>query len=69
MGNGDKELADQIQKIQQRLDDYYTSGEQVLWLTRPHPQLEGISALQAIENGDSQAVHTILDRLDACAYL
>lgn len=65
----EKVLVDRIQKIMKRLDEYYSPAEQVLWLTRDHPQLEGLSALEAIENGDDQWVHTILDRLDACAYL
>lgn len=55
--------------IVSRLGDYYSDGEIRLWLYAAHPQLEGRRAIDLIMSGDSDQLISILDRLDADAYL
>ena len=54
--------------IRQRLADFYTEAELDLWIYRPHPQLDGVSPATAVDSGDAEAVHRIIDRLDEGAY-
>jgi len=55
--------------IGDRLMGYYNAREIVDWLGAPHPQLGGETALSVIEQGRSEDVHEIIDRLDAANYL
>jgi uncharacterized protein (DUF2384 family) len=55
--------------IVSRLDAYYTPQEVRLWLYAPHPQLEGRRAIDSIVESRAEEVISILDRLDAEAYL
>ena len=52
-----------------RFEEYYSSGEIRTWLYAPHPQLEGKRAIDVINQGHTEVVIAILDRLDAEAYL
>jgi transcriptional regulator with XRE-family HTH domain len=52
-----------------RLTDYYSAEEIRVWLYAPHPQLEGRRAIDLITEGQTEAVISILDRLDAEVYL
>ncbi len=52
-----------------RLRDYYTSEEIRMWLFARHPQLGGERALDLINDGRSEEVLGVLDRLDSGAYL
>ena len=52
-----------------RLDAYYTPAEVRLWLYAPHPQLGGQRAIDCILHDRADEVLSILDRLDADAYL
>jgi uncharacterized protein (DUF2384 family) len=55
--------------IRARLAEYYDDAEIERWLASLHPQLEGRSALDVMKAEGSAAVHAILDRLDADAYI
>lgn len=55
--------------IRQRLADFYTEAELDLWIYRVHPQLDGRTPAGAVDAGDAEDVHRIIDRLDEGAYL
>jgi hypothetical protein len=52
-----------------RLQEYYTADEIRIWLYARHPQLEGERAIDLINQGQSERVLNVLDRLDAEVYL
>lgn len=52
-----------------RLQDYYTADEIRTWLFARHPQLGGERAIDLINEGRSEEVLNILERLDSGAYL
>ena len=52
-----------------RLRDYYTSEEIRMWLYARHPQLGGERAIDLINDGRSEDVLGVLERLDSGAYL
>jgi hypothetical protein len=52
-----------------RLKEYYSAPEIRSWLYAMHPQLEGKRAIDLINEGRSEDVVAILDRLDSEAYL
>jgi transcriptional regulator with XRE-family HTH domain len=52
-----------------RLRDYYAADEIRMWLFARHPQLNGQRAIDLINEGRSEEVLSILDRLDSGAYL
>lgn len=52
-----------------RLSDYYSPGEIRTWLYARHPQLNGERAMDLINDGRSEDVLLILERLDSGAYL
>jgi transcriptional regulator with XRE-family HTH domain len=52
-----------------RLQEYYSADEVRLWLFARHPQLDGQRAIDLINDGRSEEVLGVLDRLDAEAYL
>lgn len=52
-----------------RLGDYYTAKEIRIWLYARHPQLGGERAVDVINEGRSEEVLGILERLDSGAHL
>lgn len=52
-----------------RLSEYYSAEETRAWLYAIHPQLDGERAIDLIHQDRSEEVLTILDRLDADAYI
>lgn len=52
-----------------RLRDYYASAEIRLWLFARHPQLGGERPIDVINDGRSEEVLDVLERLDSGAYL
>ncbi|MBI4922359.1 MAG: DUF2384 domain-containing protein [Devosia nanyangense] len=52
-----------------RLGEYYSADDIRLWLFARHPQLDGRRAIDLINEGKSEEVLGILERLDAEAYL
>ena len=52
-----------------RLSEYYSQEEVRAWLYARHPQLEGRRAIDLIQDERTEEVISILDRLDADAYL
>lgn len=62
--------ADQfISEIQALLSGYYTPSEADTWWGAPHPQFDGKSALDMVEQGRGQDVVDALRRLDDAGYL
>ena len=55
--------------IRQRLAEYYTEAEIDLWIRRPHPQLGGRPPARAVDAGEAEAVHAIIDRMDEGGFL
>lgn len=58
-----------LKYITQRLSEYYESDEIRLWLNSPHPQLEGMRAIDLIHDEKAVEVLEIIGRLDGDAYL
>jgi uncharacterized protein (DUF2384 family) len=52
-----------------RLRDYYTRDEVRVWLFARHPQLGGERAIDLINEGKSEDVLDVLERLDSGAFL
>lgn len=55
--------------VRQRLRDFYTDAELMLWIHAPHPQLEGRTPAQVMLAGGAGEVHAILDRMADGAHL
>lgn len=52
-----------------RLYEFYSTEEVDAWLEEPHPQLDGVPAIEAIRRGRAEDVHQIIDGLEALPYL
>lgn len=52
-----------------RLSEYYEPTDIRLWLYAPHPQLDGVRAIDLLNQNRSADVLRLLDRLDAEVYL
>ena len=52
-----------------RLEEFYSPDEIRIWLYARHPQLDGERAIDLINQGRSEQILRILDRLDAEVYL
>jgi hypothetical protein len=52
-----------------RLQEYYSADEIRIWLYARHPQLDGERAIDVINQGGSERILHVLDRLDAEVYL
>jgi hypothetical protein len=52
-----------------RLQEFYSADEIRLWLYARHPQLEGERAIDLINQGKSERVLNVVDRLEAEVYL
>ena len=52
-----------------RLSEFYSRNEVRAWLYARHPQLSGLRAIDLIRDERNEDVISILDRLDADAYL
>lgn len=65
----DSEARAAADRIVARLGEYLTPAEAMIWLSRPHAQLEGEKPIDVLEAGQFERVQAILDRLDAGAYL
>lgn len=52
-----------------RLQEYYSADEIRIWLYARHPQLDGARAIDLINQGESERVLNVLERLDAEVYL
>lgn len=50
--------------IGERLHEFYTEDEAELWLMRPHPLLDGATAVQMIAQGREDRVHAAIDALE-----
>jgi hypothetical protein len=62
-------LLSDLHYIVGRLREYYSADEIRVWLHAMHPQLEGRRAIDLINEGQTEAVLAILDRLDSESYL
>lgn len=56
-------------EIGRKLDAFYSVEESTKWMDSPHPQLNGMSASDAIKAGRAEEVLAILQRLDDSVYL
>jgi transcriptional regulator with XRE-family HTH domain len=52
-----------------RLQEFYSADEIRTWLYARHPQLGGARAIDLINQGKSESVLQVLERLDAEVYL
>jgi hypothetical protein len=59
-------FADAIRTLEQH---WYDDAELARWIVAPHPQFEGLSALQMLAAGRKDAVLAVVQRLDDGAYL
>jgi uncharacterized protein len=59
----------ELEKIEERLKEYYTEYETQMWLDLPHPQLDNKTARETIMNDGSDKVNAILDRLDSDVHI
>ena len=60
---------DDLNRLMVRLSQLYTPHEAFTWMHGPHPQLDGLSPMEAVKQGRRNDVDAILDRLDAGVYL
>lgn len=58
-----------LRYVVDRLSDFYTADEARLWLHSRHPLLGGERAIDLINAGRTEEVLTVIERLDAGAYL
>lgn len=58
-----------LSHVTMRLGGYYAPEEARAWLHTPHPQLGGERPVDLVQEGRTEEVTAILDRLDADAYL
>ena len=59
----------ELDRLMARLTELYTPHEYFHWMHSPHPQLNGMEPIKALEQGRIGDLHAILDRLDSGAYL
>jgi hypothetical protein len=59
-------FADALKLLEQH---YYTDDELAQWLIAPHPQFEGLTALQMLSAGRKAEVLAVVQRLDDGVYL
>ena len=52
-----------------RLSDFYTPDETRLWLHARHPLLNGERAIDRINEGRTEEVLAVIERLDSGAYI
>lgn len=62
-------LLSDLHYVVMRLEEYYSAAEIRTWLYAPHPQLAGRCAIDVIHEGGAETVLSILDRLDAGAFV
>lgn len=62
-------LAGEIDRIRQRLADWYTPDEVEMWLTSPQPLLDGAVAADLIAAGEVAKVDHLIDQLESGVYL
>ena len=58
-----------LRYVVERLSDFYSADETRLWLHSRHPLLNGERAIDLINNGRTEEVLAVIERLDAGAYL
>lgn len=51
--------------VRQRLADHKSPIEAETWLDRPHAALRDRTPLSVIQGGEAEAVHHLIDRMDA----
>ena len=73
-GNGVPSLRTQtviaeLRYVVDRLSDYYTPDETRLWLHARHPLLNGQRAIDLINEGRTEEVLAVIERLDSGAYI
>jgi transcriptional regulator with XRE-family HTH domain len=73
-GNGVPSLRTQtviaeLRYVVDRLSDFYTPDETRLWLHARHPLLRGERAIDLINEGRTEEVLAVIERLDSGAYI
>jgi transcriptional regulator with XRE-family HTH domain len=73
-GNGGPSLRKQtviaeLRYVVDRLSDFYAPDETRLWLHARHPLLRGARAIDLINEGRTEEVLAVIERLDAGAYI
>lgn len=59
----------ELRYVVDRLSDLYTSDEIRLWLHSRHPLLNGERAIDLINNGRTEEVLAVIERLEAGAFI
>ncbi|MBW7835862.1 MAG: DUF2384 domain-containing protein [Sphingomonadales bacterium] len=59
----------ELRWVAERLSDFYEPDEARLWLQLPHPQLSGERPIDLINQGRTNEVLEIIERLDSGVYL
>lgn len=62
----DTPFADALRILEEH---YYTPAELAQWLTSPHVQLGGRTAIQALAEGDAPLILASIQRMDEGVYL
>lgn len=58
-----------LRYVVERLSDLYDPDETRLWLHTPHPMLDHRRAVDLIHEGSTEEVLSVIDRLEAGAYV
>jgi len=59
----------ELRYVVDRLSDFYTPDETRLWLHARHPLLNGDRAIDLINEGRTEEVLAVIERLDSSAYI
>ena len=59
----------ELRYVVDRLSDFYTPDETRLWLHARHPLLNGERAIDRINEGRTEEVLAVIERLDSGAYI
>jgi len=59
----------ELRYVVDRLSDLYTPDEIRLWLHSRHPLLDGERAIDLINNGRTEEVLAVIERLEAGAFI
>lgn len=60
---------EEMQRIRERLREFYSDVEIYIYLRSPHPQLDGKKVIDVVRKGRAADVHAIIDRLRDSVYL
>lgn len=62
-------IEQEYDRIETRLAELYSPYERAVWWSSPHPLLGGLRALDVLAAGKQHEIDSVLDQLEAGAYI